>query len=108
MKIAIISTFVGQKTSGGEISAFLLAHNLKEKQDIFIVTAKITKKMPCRSYAIPFLRFIPNMVLLIGCWFIDFFIEKKMHSIFKKENPDIVHIQDASLMIAALKAAKKL
>ncbi len=107
MKIAIISTFIGQKWAGGEISSFLLAKNLNKKQDVFVVTSKITQRMPFRCYSIPLLKRVPNLVLIIGHKMIDDYMTKKLIKIFKKEKPDVVHIKDFFMMISALKAAKK-
>ncbi|MBW2996328.1 glycosyltransferase family 4 protein [Candidatus Woesearchaeota archaeon] len=108
MKIAIISTFIGQKVSGAEISSFLLSRNLSKEQDVFIITTKITKKMPSKAYSLPFTRFIPNLILLIGHKLIDKYTSKKIYEILQKEKPDVVHIQDSSIMIASINAAKKL
>ncbi|MFH2027617.1 MAG: glycosyltransferase family 4 protein [Nanoarchaeota archaeon] len=108
MKIAIISTFLGQKTSGAEISAFLLAKNLNDHHDVIVITTKITKDMPVKTYPIKFTRFIPNLVLLIGNKMIDNYMSKEIYNILKKEKPDIIHIQDSSMMIAAITAAKKM
>ncbi len=108
MKIALISTFLGEKWSGAEISSFLLAKNLKSKQDLFVITSKVKEKLPFRNYSLPLLKFVPKLVLLIGHRIIDRYIEKQLIQIFSKEKPDIVHIQDYAMMIAAVKAAKRL
>ncbi len=109
MKIAICSTFLGQKTSGGEISAFHLAKNLSDHgDDVFVVTSKIDRKFPFKAYSIPFLRFIPNIALLIGNPLFDVLMTWRMKTLFKKERPDVVHVQDASLLIPALRAAKSI
>ncbi len=108
MKIAIIATFLGQKTSGAEISSFLLAKSLSEKEEVFVITSKITHKMPFKCYSLPRLKYLPNMVLLIGHRIIDAYMKKEIYKIFKREKPDIVHIQDPAIMIAAAKAARKL
>ena len=108
MKIAIISTFLGQKWSGAEISSFLLAKTLNKKEDVFVVTSKIKGKMPFKCYSMPLLKSVSNLVLLVGNLIIDKYMEQRMFKIFKKEKPDIVHIQDFSMMISGIKAAKKL
>lgn len=105
---AIISTFLGQKTSGGEISAFLLAKSLSERAGAFAITAKITERMPFKAYSIPLLRHAPNMLLLIGNPLFDWIMEKRIRRILQSEKPGIVHIQDPSMMIAGYKAAKRL
>lgn len=108
MKIAVISTFLGQKTSGAEISSFLLAKHLSDVEDIFIITTKVTNKMPCRTYSMSLTKFIPHNVLMVGTAITDFYLYKKILKILRKEKPDVMHIQDFSIMIPALKAAKKL
>ena len=108
MKIAIIATFLGQKTSGAEISSFHLAKNLKDKHQVFAITTKITQKMPFKCYSLPKLNKIPNLVILIGHRLIDNYMKKQITKILKKENPDIIHIQDSSMMIAAVKAARNI
>jgi len=108
MKIAIISTFLGQKWSGGEMSSFLLAENLNKKEDIFVVTSKVTEKIPFKCYSMPLLKHIPNLVLLIGHRLIDYYMFHKFLKIFEKEKPHIIHIQDYSMITSALKAAKKM
>ncbi|MBT4935473.1 glycosyltransferase family 4 protein [Candidatus Woesearchaeota archaeon] len=111
MKVAIIATFLGQKTSGAEISSFLLATSFntsKENDSAFVITTKVTHKMPFRCYSVPSLKRVPNSVLLIGHRIIDTQMEKRIYSIFVKEKPDIVHIQDSSMMIAAIRAARRL
>ncbi len=109
MKIAIVATFLGQKTSGAEISSFHLVRNLQQHgEKVFAVTAKITQSMPFPCYSFPLLRKVPNPFLLIGHRFLDCYMEKKMKGIFRRERPEVVHIQDPAMMIAALRAARKL
>ncbi len=108
MKIAIIGTFLGQKTSGAEISALHLAKNLKNKHNSFIITTKITKNMPCKAYSIPITNIIPNIILLIGHPIVDKLFETEISRILKKEKPDIVHIQDPAMLVSSINAAKKL
>ncbi len=108
MKIAIISTFLGQKWSGAEISSFLLAKNLSKKENVFVVTSKIDGKMPFRCYSMPLLKYVPNIALLIGHGAIDWYMAKQMMRIFRKERPDVAHIQDYAMMSAALRAAKRI
>src|SRR3989338_5442532 len=108
MKIAIIGTFIGQKTSGAEISSLHLARNLSQHEEVFIITAKQEHLMPVRCYSLPFLKNIPNPILLIGNPLLDHYMTKKIYNILSKEKPDLVHIQDASMLIAAHHAAKKL
>ncbi|PIN75792.1 hypothetical protein COV17_03545 [Candidatus Woesearchaeota archaeon CG10_big_fil_rev_8_21_14_0_10_36_11] len=112
MKVAIIATFLGQKTSGAEISSFLLAKSFNTSQNkndsAFVITTKISHPMPFRCYSIPSVRHVPNSVLLIGHKYIDRLMEKRIHTILQKEKPDVVHIQDSSMMITAIKVSKKL
>jgi glycosyltransferase involved in cell wall biosynthesis len=108
MKITIISTFLGQKWAGGEISSFLLAENLNRKQNIFVITTKIKNEMPFKNYSLALTRFIPNLILLIGSGLLDKYMTKKIYNILKKEKPDIVHIQDSSMIVAGVSAAKRL
>ncbi|MBW3012118.1 glycosyltransferase family 4 protein [Candidatus Woesearchaeota archaeon] len=108
MKIAILGTFLGEKTSGAEISSYLLAKGLAESEKVFIVTRKLKEKMPCKAYSLPMAGFMPHNVLMIGTPCCDFYMYRKILSILKKEKPDIVHMQDFSIMIPAVKAAKKL
>ncbi len=108
MKIAIISTFLGQKISGAEISGFLLAKNLNGIEDVFVITTKVTKNMPFKTYSLPFMKFVPNIALLIGNSLTDKYIANKIYKILKKKRPDIVHVQDPSILIASVNAAKRL
>ncbi|MFT4303336.1 MAG: glycosyltransferase family 4 protein [Candidatus Woesearchaeota archaeon] len=107
MKIGIISTFIGQKTSGAEISAIHLCEKLKRKNDVFIICPKINYKMPCRSYNLN-LDLIPNMILHISTFLTDLILRYKILEILKKEKPDYIHIQDFSILNASLYPAKKL
>ncbi len=108
MKIAIVGTFIGQKTSGAEISSIYLARNLSQSEDVFIITAKQTHLMPVRCHSLPLLAKVPNPLLLIGNPVLDKYMTSKIYNILKKEKPDFVHIQDASILIATYHAAKKL
>jgi len=106
MKIAIISTFLGQKISGAEISSFLLAKNLSKKEKVFAITAKITKELPFKTYSLGLA--VPNMVLMIGTPFTNWIMYKKIMKILQKEQPNIVHIQDFSVLDAAVRSAERL
>ncbi|MCK4589174.1 MAG: glycosyltransferase family 4 protein [Nanoarchaeota archaeon] len=108
MKIAIVSTFLGQKLQGGEISSFLLAKGLSKTENVFVVTTKITQKFPFRCYSMPVLKRVPNPVLIIGNKWLDFYMTKRLVEIFKKEKPDVIHVQDFFMMIASIKAARQL
>ena len=108
MKIAIVSTFLGQKSGGAEISSFLLAKKLNEKDDVFVVTTKIQEQLPFRAYSLNLVSKVPNSILMIGNWFIDFLMYLNLIYIFKKEKPDVVHVQDFSCLIPSLKVARKL
>jgi len=108
MKIGIIATFLGQQTSGAEISAYLLASNLKNDHEVFVVTTKVTTDMPFRCYTLPFTKHLPNLLLLIGSKLLDKLMEKELCRLFKKEKPDLIHVQDPSIMIASIKAARRL
>ena len=108
MKIAIVGTFIGQKTSGAEISSLHLARNLSPQEEVFIITAKQTHLMPVRCHSLPLLKNIPNLVLLIGHPLLDKYMTTIIYDILSREKPDLVHVQDASMLIATHQAAKKL
>lgn len=108
MKVALISTFLGQKWSGGEVSSFLLAEILNKKEDVFVITSKVAGRMPFRCYSFNFLRYIPNLVLLVGHHFIDRYLYRHFLKIFKQEKPEVIHLQDYSMMVPALKVARRL
>jgi len=108
MKIGIIATFLGQQTSGAEISAYLLASNLKKNNEVFVVTTKVTADMPFHCYTLPFTKHLPNLLLLIGSSLLDKLMERELYKLFRKEKPDIIHVQDPSIMIASIKAARRL
>ncbi len=107
MKIAITSTFLGQKTSGAEISTYHLCKNLSQKNQVFAITTKMDKKLPFKCFSLK-LGFVPNIVLMIGIWPTDYLMYKKILKIFRREKPDLVHIQDFSILEPSLRAAKEL
>ena len=107
MKIAIIGTFLGQKTSGAEMSSFLLTCGLKKKLKVFAVTAKVKQKLPFKLYSLN-LDFLHNNFLILGTKFTDYLMFKRMLPIIKKKKPDIIHIQDFLSLPAAVKVGKRL
>ena len=107
LKIAIVSTFLGKKSGGAEISSFLLAKNLTTTSDVCVITATIATDLPFKASSLE-LDMIPDIVLMIGTPLTNWYIYRKLLKILKKEDPDVVHIQDFSILDPALRAAKKL
>ena len=107
MKICIISTFLGQKTSGAEISSFRLAEELSKKHDVFVITSKIKTKLSFKSYSLKAAAKFPDKLLMYGLGLTDFIMAGEISGIIKKEKSDIIHVQDFSILPAAVSAAKK-
>lgn len=105
MKIAIISTFFGN-TGGAEVSSSLLADALSKDNSVFIITTKKSKSSH-KLYSLGLVIF-PNILINIGTPCLDFFMKRKIFKILKEEKPDIVHIQDFSILNATLSVTKKL
>ncbi len=107
MKIGIVRAFLSNKIGGAEISANLLTENLeKKKEDVFIVCARKDFASKQRFYEL--LPKAPSQLLMFGSFITDFLLYRKMRKVFLAEKPDVIHIQDFSIMPSAVKAAKSL
>jgi len=108
MKIALVSTLLGQKGYGAEISSLLLAKIIGQKEDLFIITTKSGDKLPFKTYSFPLLHRLPNLILIVGHPLLNKYFYRKFINIFKKEKPSVIHLQDYSMLIPTIKAARKL
>ena len=104
MKIAIVSTFIGQKSGGAEMSAYYLCKLLSKKNKIFAITVKVKEDLSFKYYSLNLDR-VPNIVVMIGNSLLNYITYKKILNVLKEESPDIIHIQDFPLLYASMKAA---
>lgn len=105
MDILFLSTFLGKKLGGAEISSELLFDEMRKKNNIIFLTLKKYKKKSVISCN---LWFLPKHVFLIGNQFLDFILYKIILYKIKKYKFNIIHVQDLFILPAAILLSKKI
>jgi glycosyltransferase involved in cell wall biosynthesis len=107
MKVGILSTYYGEAMGGADVSTQLFVKELVSRGvDVSVLTTSMTKG----TKKLKFFRFLPISVVafLLNTNVFDWYLEKQIFDFVKKGAFDVVHIQDITLVPAAVKVCKKL
>ncbi|HLD06886.1 MAG TPA: glycosyltransferase family 4 protein [Candidatus Nanoarchaeia archaeon] len=106
MKVAIISAYFGEEIGGADISAKLFVDALRKEHQVEIIS--LTPKRPSQLYQIriPLPRTL--LAFLLHTSWCDRFLLPRLIHMLKQIAPDIVHVQDLSLLPASVEAAAAL
>lgn len=106
MKIAILSTYFGESMGGADISTSLFVDNLqKNGVDVEVASTSDTKGV----FKIDFFRWLPISVVafLLNTRLFRHSLERQIHKFITKTKPDIIHVQDITLLPATVEVAYK-
>ena len=106
MRVAIISAYFGEEIGGADISTRLLADALRKEHQVEIIS--LTPKRPSQPYQIriPLPRTL--LAFLLHTHWCDRFLLPRLVHMLRQIAPDIVHVQDLSLLPTSVEAAAAL
>lgn len=109
MNIALVTTFYGENLGGAEKSIGLLISILREKGINVKVFSTRAYKLPQEDVVqIPYTKYLPNKLLLLGNGFLDWYLAWCLGRVIKKgDDYDLIHTQDFFMLPASVKLAKK-
>jgi len=108
MKILFLLSLYGEMIGGAEVSTRVLFEGLSKK-GIIVKIATISNKThsDINIINIPYSNIIPKKLIIPTTYITDKILELGLNKIIKKEKPNIIHIQDFSLINPGVKIAKK-
>ncbi|MFB0560370.1 MAG: glycosyltransferase family 4 protein [Candidatus Lokiarchaeia archaeon] len=107
MKIYFVASFLKGFRGGGAISPKLLAGALKKENEICFITAEKISDSSLRTIPIPYSKFIPKRLIMLGHSVLDNLLAAGLKKILRYDPPDLLHVQNAIMLPAVVIASKK-